>query len=105
MIEMSRGQDDLGVADPGRFDEVRPARRPTATVAPGAACVIEPSTVRQTADFDTVRPATALTDAGSTLESDLSTDFRPITGVKPAHLRLDGIPSPIRRDGAVVLAE
>ena len=88
VIEMGGGQDDPGVADLGRFDEVGPAR-PAAAVAPGAARGIEPAPIGQTADCCTMRPAAVLADAGGALEAETPADVRPILRIEPAHLGLD----------------
>jgi hypothetical protein len=68
MIEMGRGQHDASVPDLGGFDEIGPARRPAAAVAPGVYRGIKPKPVGQTAHGHPMRPATSLASAGGALE-------------------------------------
>ncbi len=87
MIKMGSGQNYASVADLRGFNEIGPTRRPPAAIAPGATGRIKPAPVGQTSDFDPMRPAAGLADAGSALEPHLLADLPPIRRIKPAHLR------------------
>src|SRR5690349_24837816 len=89
VIEMCRRQDDTGSSHLRRRVEVRPPRRPAATIPPSATGRIEPTSIGQTANCLSVRPAASLTNPGGALEMDLPADLRPVGGVGPPHLRLD----------------
>ena len=89
MIEMRRSQHDAGVPDLGGFDEIGPARHPSAAITPGVLRGIEPAPVGQTANCHAMRPAASLANAGGALEPHPPADLRPIARIKSPHFRPD----------------
>src|SRR6516162_1642520 len=89
MIEVCRRQDDAGSPHLRRLLEIGPTRRPPVAISPGVSRGIEPTSIRQTANGDAVRPTAPLANAGSALEAHAPADLRPVAGIEPSHLRLD----------------
>ena len=80
MVEIGHRQHDAGVSNLGGFDEIGPARHPSAAIAPGVLRGIEPASVGQTANCHAMRSAASLANAGGALEPHPPADLRPILG-------------------------
>jgi hypothetical protein len=89
VVEVRRGENDTGVPDLHRFDEIGPSGRPATAIAPSVTCSIEPTPIGQTADGHAMRPAASLAHAGGALEPHPPADLWPIAGIKLTHLRPD----------------
>src|ERR1700738_268962 len=75
MIEVRRCQDDAGLPHLRCFLEIGPPRRPAAAISPGVSRGIEPTSIRQTANGDAMRPTAPLANAGSALEAHAPADL------------------------------
>ena len=86
MIEMCSGQDDAGSPHQRRFLEIRPACRPTASIAPSMTGGIEPTSIGQAENCSSMWSAAFLTNPGGALEAHAPTDLRPVARIEPSHL-------------------
>jgi hypothetical protein len=75
MIEVRRRQDDAGSPHLRRLLEVGPPGWPATAIAPSASRGIEPTSIRQTANGDAMRPTAPLANAGSALEAHAPADL------------------------------
>src|SRR5271163_237112 len=99
MIEVRRSQDHAGLTDLRRFHEIGPSGGSTATVAPGVTGGVEPASIGQTANGETMWPAASLARAGGALEAHAPADLQPVAGIEPSHLRFDRHSHPRLGDG------
>ena len=89
MVEMGRGQDDLGGSEKLTFGQGGRGDLTAAAVAPLLPCVVPPATIPQLVHRLTMRPATSLTPAASSHEPNPMAHLRPVNRVEVAQLRLD----------------
>ena len=90
VIQMRCRQYDAGLSHLRRvLDEIRPPRRPAVAIAPSMTGGIEPTPIRQTPNYHSMRPAASLTNPGGALETDSPADLRPVAGIDLPHLSLD----------------
>jgi hypothetical protein len=82
VIEVRGGKNDTRVPDAGCLFEVRPARRPTAAIAPSALGGVVPATVGQAANGFAMRATASLAAAAGALEPYLPADLRPVDSGK-----------------------
>jgi hypothetical protein len=75
MIEVRRRQYDAGSPHLRHLLEVGPPGWPAAAIAPGVSRGIEPTSIRQTANGDAMRPTAPLANAGCALEAHAPTDL------------------------------
>src|SRR5690242_12481705 len=75
MIEVGRCQDDAGSLHPRHLLQIGPPGWPATAIAPGVSRGIEPTSIRQTANGDAMRPTAPLANAGSALEAHAPADL------------------------------
>jgi hypothetical protein len=80
VIEVRRRQDNTGSSQLCGCLEVRPPRRPASAIPPSATGRIEPTSIGQTPDCLSMRPAASLTNPGGALETDSPADLRQSLG-------------------------
>src|SRR5262245_8629440 len=89
VIQVRRRQYNPGSSHLRRDIEIRPPRRLAPAIPPSTTGRIEPTTIRQTPNCHSMRPAGSLTNPSGALEAHSPADLWPIARIDLPHLSLD----------------
>jgi hypothetical protein len=81
-----RREHDARHPEPCCLDEIRPSSHPPAAVPPRRRLLIEPATVRQTANKGQMSPTATLAPSSSTFEANVVTELMPVGRIQRSQL-------------------
>ena len=88
-VQVRRCEHDARHPELSCLDKVGPTGKTSTAIPPGRRLFVEPAPVRQAAEEDEMRSATALASSSGALEADVAAQFAPVRGIEWSQLPAD----------------